>query len=60
MTAIWLSTLMRVIGLAQNASALFHFDDKCYLRYVDKKSKKKTHVSSGATLCLVTAYLHST
>ena len=59
-TAIRLSTLMRGVDLAQTASALFHFDNKYYLRYVDKNSKKKTQVVAGSTLRLVTAYLHST
>ena len=59
-TAIRLSTLMRGVDLAQTACALFHFDDKYYLCYVDKNSKKKTQVIAGATLCLVTAYPHST
>ena len=51
---------MREVDLAQTASALFHFDNKYYLRYVDKNSKKKTQGTAGATLRLVTAYLHST
>ena len=51
---------MRGVDLAQTASALFHFDDKYYLRYVDKNSKKKTQAIAGATLHLVTAYLGST
>ena len=54
-TAIRLSTLIRGVGLAQTASALFHFDNKYYLRNVDKNSKKKTQVIAGATLRLVTA-----
>ena len=49
---------MRGVDVAQTASALFHYGDKYYLRYVDKNSKKKTQVIAGATLPLVTAYLH--
>ena len=51
---------MRGVDLAQTASALFHFDDKYCLRYVDKNSKKKTQAIAGAILRPVTAYLHST
>ena len=51
---------MEWVDLAQTASALFHFDNKYYLRYVDKNSKKEKQVIAGATLRIVTAYLHST
>ena len=59
-TAIQLSKLMRWVDLAQNTSALFHFDNKYYLRYVYENSKRKTQVIVGATLRLVTAYPHTT
>ena len=60
MNAIRLSTLIRWVDLAQTTSALFHFDDKYYLRYVNENSKKKMQVIAVSNIRLVIAYLHST
>ena len=58
-TAVRLSTLMRSVDLSNTTSGLFEYDNRYYLRYVDKNGKKKTQVIAGATLKLVTAHLHS-
>ena len=59
-TAVRLSTLMRSVDLSNTTSGLFEYDNRYYLRYVDKNGKKKTQVIAGATLKLITAYLYST
>ena len=55
-----LSTLLRSVDVSRIASALYVFEDKYFVRTVDKNGKKRTQNVCGATLKLLTAYLYRT